>query len=165
MRTWYDWEGTLIGKRLLDKVEFSESGCWNWLGATWGVEFVYPILWHPKHKKMMLAHRIAYEEWVGLIAEGLCVCHHCDNTLCVNPAHFFLGTRLDNNRDRHSKDRDNHPIGVRNGRAVLLEEDIRFIRDTYARAVASKNELAQVYKVTPENIHAIVTGRTWKHIL
>lgn len=51
------------------------------------------------------AHVVSWELENGPVPKGLCVLHICDNARCVNVRHLYLGTRGDNNRDTHSRNR------------------------------------------------------------
>lgn len=86
----------LLSKAKLDK----KTGCWVWVGAKINTGRGAVSV----NGKIITAHRCAYTVFRGEIG-GLCVCHHCDNPLCINPEHLFLGTHLDNMRDMAAKGR------------------------------------------------------------
>jgi hypothetical protein len=77
--------------------------CIEWTGQR--LPSGYGRVWDPVRKRRELVHRIAYAETFGPIPDGMCVCHTCDNPPCHNPAHLWLGTKADNNRDRAAKGR------------------------------------------------------------
>jgi hypothetical protein len=132
----------------------TDEGCWVWQGAMQG-NYGHIRVGGPKapgHR----AHRVSWEIHNGPIPDGLYVCHDCpggDNPLCVNPRHLFLGTALDNNRDRLRK------VGGRR----LSQEHVREIRRAYAAGVTSL-ELMSQYGVGHSAIHYIVTGRMWSSV-
>jgi hypothetical protein len=90
--------------RLLDASK--AEGCWPWAGHV-GARGYGRII---DGDKTLRAHRIAYSLLVGPVNPGQVVCHHCDNPKCVNPAHLFVGTQLDNIRDRCEKGRTKVPL-------------------------------------------------------
>lgn len=104
-------------------------------------------------------NRFIYEECFGVIPEGLCVCHRCDNKLCVNPEHLFLGTPADNNRDRALKGRsadrrgENHPL------AKLTAGEVGEIKALRGRI--RQQVLAERYGVTQSMISRIQNGVRW----
>lgn len=81
------------------------NGCWLWVGSLKTTAPGDERGGISVKGKSLRAHRVAYELYVGEIPDSLHVLHTCDNTLCVNPGHLFLGTHADNMRDKKEKGR------------------------------------------------------------
>lgn len=92
-------------KTLVRHLRIRKNGCWEWLGATtvgYGSFRLADVVGGIK----LLAHRASWVAFKGEeIKDGLFVCHHCDNPLCFNPDHLFLGSQQENMKDRDQKGR------------------------------------------------------------
>lgn len=97
--------------------------CWPWTAARskkgYGSVRYQGEVW--------VASRLAWFLTFGDIPNGLCVCHTCDNPSCVNPAHLFVGTVVENNRDRDRKGRTAR--GMRHGSVTCPEAVARGARN------------------------------------
>lgn len=90
-----------IVPRFWSKVDTS-GDCWLWLAGCnpSGYGQIAVSVNGSTKRKIVLAHRVAYELTNGSIPEGLIICHRCNNRRCVNPAHLYAGTVQDNANDR-----------------------------------------------------------------
>lgn len=130
-----------------------KSNCWEWTAATVKGYGSFGF-----DGKTYLAHRISYAIAYEDPLE-MCVCHSCDNPLCVNPEHLWLGTPGDNDRDRDQKGRQARGISINTN--VLTEHQAREI---LASIKIPQKVLATKYKVSECSISAIRSGKTWKHL-
>lgn len=148
--------------------------CWIWkLGVD--TQKVYGRV--TIHGKKYRPHRIAFYLHYNIQAGSLCVLHYCDTPLCCNPSHLWLGTKAQNNTDRHLKGRD--AIGTNNGRytfpettprgenhchAKLNEVQVKEIRTLYSPGKLGYMRLAKIFSVAIETIKKIVKRQAWKHV-
>lgn len=134
--------------------------------------------------KMINAHRVAWTIANGPIphdgsAHGICVCHRCDNPACIRVDHLFLGTNLDNIRDRDSKGRHTplrgdmngarlHPESMTRGeahhKAKLTDAKVIYIRARHAQGGITQKQLAAQLGVSEVLIGGVIKHKRWKHI-
>lgn len=128
------------------------AGCHIWLGSAER----YGTL--QAQGKTKLAHRVAFECARGPIPDGMCVLHRCDNMLCINPDHLFIGTTAENSADMTSKDRQ--AKGIRHGMAKLTPDQVKAIR----HEVGTQVEIAGRYGVDHRTIGRIKSGDLWRSV-
>jgi hypothetical protein len=131
------------------------TGCWLWTRAKVRRTHNYeqPIIgtWRSRTEN---AHRISWMLHRGDIPNGLHVLHRCDNPICVNPEHLFLGTHRDNMADMIAKGRNC---------SKLTAEKVLEIRRRYDAGERPK-DMAVEYGVTPTLIVYVGKRQTWRHI-
>lgn len=111
-----------------------------------------------------LVHRLILAAFSGP-CPNKCCCRHL-NGIKTDDRIFNLmwGTYKENQAD--CKLHGTNPIGERNPKAKLTEQDVKEIRQIYETQFhwGLRCKLAQIYNVTPQNIRCIVKRLTWKHI-
>jgi hypothetical protein len=147
-------------ERFLRKVEIKDKSCWEWEGAKYQNGYGQFSL-RRGNRKTFSAHRIS---WIIFndqdIPDGKMVCHKCDNRICVNPSHLYVGTGYENNRDTVARNRGNRHSGERCSWAKLKSQDVIAIRESQE----SQAELAAKYRVDPSTICQILSYKRWKHL-
>lgn len=138
--------------------------CWLWQGGKGSHGYGEINLGN----KVLLTHRLSYEIHYGSIPEGFHVCHKCDVRACINPAHLFLGTPLDNMQDMKKKGRQIHdPSSYTNGEKVHTAKLKRAQVIAIRQRVASGDrqiDVARELGISTYMVWAIVHRKTWKSI-
>lgn len=147
-------------RRLLNGLD-KTTNCWEWKRAINGKGYGTLTVDHKTER----AHRLMFKLFYQVDIDGWCVLHKCDNPLCINPEHLFLGTLADNMQDAMRKGRLKVPtsslFGEANPAAVLTQADVNVIRD-HLRAGATQAQIAILFGVSESNISRIKRGETWK---
>ena len=154
--------GTANNKHLplLDRImcrvwQESNSGCWLWLGAVNHFQMrrdnPRPLMRY-NGKPNVLVYRLTYELFNGPIRDGLWVLHRCDNPICVNPSHLWLGTNSDNMKDCAAKGR--HPM--LNNPAIQVERARQLgLRNTWSKGRKIPNRKRPMKKTMQLSLAAV----------
>lgn len=129
--------------------------CWLWTAST--DRNGYGQFGH--HTRRRTATRVMWELNHGPTPDGLCVCHCCDNPLCVNPAHLFLGTPADNTADM---DRKGRRI-AKAGNPLFPDWRVRLIR-AVPDSPHTIRAIAEFYGVSYPTIRAIRRREAYRSV-
>lgn len=142
---------------LLSKIKVNAAGCFEWQGRRdkdgYGVLSVEGFV--------NRAHRHSYRAFRGTEPGRLLVCHHCDNPCCINPAHLFLGTVLDNARDCIAKGR--YARGEGHSMSKLTDEQVVDLVEKYNSGFRV-TDLSRDFGVSRRSVYLAVRGKTWTHV-
>jgi hypothetical protein len=108
---------------------------------------------HRFSKSLKLGRRLTDEELV---------LHTCDNPACVNPAHLYIGTEIQNRSDCVTKKR--HAVGEKCHKSKLTDKKVAKIRRLWKTGNYNLCQLGRLFRVHDTTIGNLGKGRTWRHV-
>lgn len=126
------------------------DGCWPWTAKVTSRAPV-PRGHFTIDGRPFLASRVAWTIVNGPIPDGLFVLHRCDDGVCCNPAHLFLGTRSDNSLDMIAKGRQSQPR--------RLPDDVMRVMLSRVAAGESSTAIAAEFGIRQSTLSNITHGR------
>lgn len=132
------------------------SGCWLWLGSI--IREKKPYGRFSIGRQMWIASRASYFIHFGEFDRALWVLHKCDNPMCVNPEHLYLGNGIQNAHDRNERERQARGSTI--GTSKLTEADVREIRTSTKTWAA----LAKIYGMNRNHIGQVKNRKLWLHV-
>lgn len=156
------------------------TACWIWTGYRDRKGYGRISRSSNGKSRPLRTSRIALEDRLGrALGVKMQACHFCDNPPCIRGDHLFEGTNQENQLDSVSKGRRPAPTaeaflpGEKHNSAKLTEASVTEIRRRYAdggsgirgqRGAVTMRQLANEYGLGIGPIHAVISGRTWRHV-
>lgn len=132
----------------------TDSECWLWRGYIG--DRGYGVIGGGKAR--IRAHRLSWLIHHGPIPDGKVVCHNCDVTMCVNPAHLRVDSHKGNLHESVRKGRK-RAWGLQR----LDAEQVLAIRQMVAGGTL-QYEVAAVFGISRNHVSSIVNRACWRHL-
>lgn len=139
--------GTVL-ERIAAHAEVQANGCWNWTGCLNSNGYGQIRI----NGRAILSHRASFEASIRSLQPSEQVLHRCDNPLCCNPDHLFVGDPAANSDDKVSKGRQ--AKGFRLPHTKLSPEQVVEIR----ASSESQSAIALRYGIAQSNVSRIKRG-------
>lgn len=143
-----------------------EDECWPWKGYKnkegYGRTWINDVGYY-SHRVIF---NLAYPNTITLNAPKSCddfgfLLHTCDNPSCCNPKHLFVGTHLDNMRDKVAKGRSPDFSGDKGPRCKLSISQAREARKLRKEG-ASVKSLAEKFGLSLPSMKTLLRGESYK---
>lgn len=153
-----------VQERFWAKVDKSAGpdGCWVWRGAAKPNGYGKFSIGKAKTSRWYYPHRISYAIHFRTDPGEMFCCHKCDNPICCNPMHIFLGTDRENKNDMIGKRRQGAARGENSPKARFTAAEVASIRSRYADGSATCLGIAVEYGVDETTIRSMVRGETYR---
>lgn len=160
------YERRPLEERFWERVDRrGDDECWPWVGSV-SKGYGY-ICRGGRNGPVVGAHSLALELSQGFpVPKGMCACHHCDNPICVNPKHLFMGTFADNMADKVAKGRQGRPKNMKgegNTRAKLTNEKVLRALSLRKSGLTYK-QVAEEIGIGRSCIANVLSGLSWTHV-
>lgn len=163
MRTARRIDASVLGNEFISKIWSrikvgQKDQCWEWDRSANRAR--YPSVRCQAMQSNVKPHRVVYALLHGVTDAEMVVCHSCDNPMCCNPYHLFLGTQKENVADMHAKGRRHCNYGKRHHLNKFSEEVVRKIADDPRGAPT----IAKEYGVSVSQVYRIRHREQWQHL-
>lgn len=145
-----------------------ETGCMNWIGSKNQHGYgQFSSYCHKKKKSFVQrVHRFLTKQKAGReLSSHEFSCHTCDNPACVNPAHLYIGSAMDNSKDMMK--RKGHYLAIdptRSVRSKFTPEQVKEIRLEHKQGGITHADLGRKYGIDSSVMSKIVRGLRYKHV-